>query len=451
VDWQGALARAGYEDVLGPSTAYAAFTVFGGGFERVPVSGLSERLDRLDPRRDPYIENMDRFFSSSDSAGDGWQVVFPRPAGSIVAFMLKMSAQLGRYGESWVLADWSAARGGLSLALAVLAATMLVLRLPPVHARIGFALGLLPWMAPVALGGTTELLLFLLCAVTWARLYPQGIEIVEALLVRGEGLPRLPRVALLAPLPTVLALIGLAVGGVPFLSGVFPTLAPALGLLAAGAALRLRLSFTFHRLFTPLRLVRPPVPRWVRRRHLAPVALLAILGPLLAASAGSDLEAPAPVAVDGVEGIGFDDLRRLWHAGQEGDLPNLADYVAHVAYQSSIEYGRAYGFPEGEITTSSFSRSGADPRIVRTESVVLRFDEAWLEGVIGSIDPRSLEGMLLAQGRAVRVGARAIGGVEAGFSWWSGLTAVIFFLIAFLPFDLGRRPVVSSASFERAA
>jgi hypothetical protein len=453
VEWRGALAGVGLTDVLGLSTSHAAFTVFGDELERVPLTALSMRLDELDPRRDPYIENLHRFFVGPE----GWRVVFPRASRSILAFMIRVSAALGRYGGSWVLADWSLARAALTVILAVFATALLALRMPEGLARMSFAVGFLPWLTPIVTGGSSELLLFLLSAAIWARVYPAVIDLTEALFVRRERPGKPPRGVWLAAVPTVVAILP----GATSWAVVLATASPVAGLAAYGAGRRLHLAFYFHRIFSPLRLVRHEVPVWVKGRHLVPIALLVLLGPLLAASAVRDMGAPAPLAVKGIDGLDLGDLHRLWLAGQNGDLPNLADYAAHMAYQRALEYGLPYRFPEGDVTTSSFSRTDDGRRVVRTEEVVLRFDQAWLDDLIRSVDPNSIEGMLLDQGRAVRVRYKPLGDTrldaarrhtaQPNFSWWTGLTVVIFFAIAFIPFDLKWRPMVSSVSVKRAA
>jgi len=154
-----------------------------------------------------------------------------------------------------------------------------------------------------------------------------------------------------------------------------------------------------HRLFHPIRILgvgKGPsyiVPRIVETAWIG-VALL--LSPGIAyLNWGVDVEIPVPVVYAGMTHNSWAALHRLWTHGADPGLPDLADYVAHRAYQAGLSYGRGYSFPipNERVYESRYGREGK--RIVSRLTTVKVYTEEWFQRVLSR--PDGIVGMLEEQ------------------------------------------------------
>jgi len=99
-------------------------------------------------------------------------------------------------------------------------------------------------------------------------------------------------------------------------------------------------------------------------------------------------------------------MRKIALAKDTNLLPDLADYIIHIAYQERLEYGELeYKFPDEneKILLSTYDRDLNDNSIRKTRNVIKRFDAEWCARVLAEIPEQSLEQMLFEQGRFVTV------------------------------------------------
>jgi hypothetical protein len=113
-------------------------------------------------------------------------------------------------------------------------------------------------------------------------------------------------------------------------------------------------------------------------------------------------------------------------------LPNLADFLAHSAYQQSLAFQRPYRFPApGErVYVSTYAAAGAG--YLQSRRVALRFSESWLSRTLASAAPGSVERMLVDQGRAGVVRWVAETQLAGELAPWPRAAAVALFLLACL-------------------
>jgi hypothetical protein len=247
----------------------------------------------------------------------------------------------------------------------------------------------LPWAGAVAGGGAGTFVAASLIFFAWAMFADVGRRYLEHRLQYGpwkDGRREL-RAGLLVlgatwalvvglhPAPSVatLGILLIASGGLAALTG---------ALLLRAVRRRRRQD---HRLFVPVSLGRRPSGVSAASRHAAPaawVALFVVAAPFLAwLLPDSEVAgAPRPAPLSRADEIDFAALRELESDG--AGLVDIADYVAHRAYQEGFVYGAEYGVPEaGEEITLSRIRE-RDGRRVQEEEVVLRYDEGWLSRVL---------------------------------------------------------------------
>ena len=142
--------------------------------------------------------------------------------------------------------------------------------------------------------------------------------------------------------------------------------------------------------------------------------------------------------------VGFT-LRGLQAAGlaEPGALPVLADYVAHVAYQEALPFGRSYALPapDEQVTVTRYVRTAGGGRLLQEEEEVFRFSDEWLRATLAAAPPASVAALLIAQGRPVAaqvaLPARAPPGVPLA---WPAAMIALCVLIAALSLRRRRRP-----------
>ena len=220
------------------------------------------------------------------------------------------------------------------------------------------------------------------------------------------------------------------------LAAAFPASAAAAAALERGSQ-----ALGQHLVFRPLSLAsrrEPDPPFAARLRGLLPLALAL---PILAFGLlpGPGVRVPAPQRLRGARAYTWPALRRLWTESAASPLPDLADYVVHVAYQEAVAYGRPYGFPSADVVVPAFV-PGSDPRrIERRDEVVVRYDDAWLARTLAEPRPGSVERLLLDQRSPVRVKYTALGAASPRVLLWNSLLIALYGALVFFPFESFRR------------
>ena len=411
------LHAAGFGTVVTAQTAGERVTTFD-GYERVAVAGLAARLDRLDPRYDPYLRRVADWFTTETEAGAAGlaYVASVLPPGD---FALRVGRALWDSGLRWRIAELPWERAAAALLLFAAAAVLQIVRRDPfaprwwrlllalpwallvIHGELPAALVAVPaylagaWLAgPVAApaqrpwrgrwGFSTTLLAVLLAGVVLGAAGPD-------LAARGG-----------VPWPQGLPVRELRRLAVYLIAGTLWTAAlTCAGLTVrwlAAASARLRAAPRPRRLRGA-----PPAAAGVRRRlsglGSSVVVCLTGVAVLLAAALGEPV--PRPLGLPA--GPGFT-LARLPAAGPVAPrgLPVISHYVAHAAYQETLQFGRPFAVPApGEQVTLDRYRRGQDGRVVHEAVEVARFSEQWLQATLAAVPRVSLPALLVAQGGPV--------------------------------------------------
>jgi len=398
-----ALRDAGFAGVLSRRTLTVSISDFN-GLERLPLSELPERLAPMDPRRDPFLQRVSELF---EAGRDGeWEVIYLRSGEPITAVRSRVRAALnGVEGvEGWELAESNSSRRPLYLlgfAAVTLAAVLLSGR-----PRWPAAVGALPWAAAAVSSGSGTFVAAALIYFAWLMTADTGRRYLEHRLQYGESpaARRELRYSLLLLAATWAVVLGAHPG--PTLRGLAPVLlasfgaAAITGAIVVGAVLRRRRQD--HRLFVPVS-IRPAPPTVSAASRFgstaASIAVLVVAVPYIAALLPQSEvpAAPRPAPLPGRESMDFAALHVLDRAGRS-DPVNIADYVAHRAYQEGFVYGAEYGLPaEGDVLTLTRVRRESG-RTVQVRDVMLRYDEAWLRSALGGAEGGPGIAALLANG-----------------------------------------------------
>jgi hypothetical protein len=157
-----------------------------------------------------------------------------------------------------------------------------------------------------------------------------------------------------------------------------------------------------HRIFMPVQILRENIWGIWRGRFsayiiwLLIILLLPLLG-LMVFSIRDPYRVPGPESYTNIDSFSYDSLHHLWFFTKEQELPDLADYLAHRAYQEGFAYGREYGFPSRDEKLEILHYTREAGKITHGKKLIKQFSEQWLRENIHQ-GGRGIETMLRDQG-----------------------------------------------------
>ena len=426
--------------VVSRNSAMVNITVFA-GLEELPIGQVSSRLAPEDPRYDPYIQAAERFFVSPSHPD--WEVLYyvtyvphtqvrrhlaalqsEYPGGVLYTSNRSLPGWVRPvvFLSSLVFLGWGAYAAEKQRFWIALAGLPLIVTAhvgnPVVVCSLG--VGFLIWRR-----------IFLRFADRWrSQHHHPGMEFWDSARrsAAAEGV-------LLLVLPL----------GIGYFGEIRLVLVVMLGLviqlavtLLAWGWIQLQEQRRDHRLFLPI-LLRPKTVYSLN--ETVPFLLVLATGILFIALLGDGgnegpgwqaLKIPRPA-----EYVAADDVFMLASAAgelQSGSLrlPNLADFVAHRAFQTALVYGRQYGFPtvDEEVTILRAGRQGSALQQIEDQRVI--FTREWISDTVLQHGPGSLEHLLLQQGVGTQytVGTAEAVFFDAPVIRWSLILAVCALLAA---------------------
>ncbi len=374
-------------DIVSPATSYVYVSTFD-SVETISVDSLDQRLVSEDPRFDRYMRTVRRYFDAGADNTDVQTVYIghrlPPVLTSIVLWIRRgISPAEIRY------ADFSLLRiGARFLFLVGFVVFFRVYAKPGAISRYekrGIGAAVVPLIPVAVQGGAWGLFAAILVFAVWYRLIVFWLPIFREYLSYGAGdSSKRIRAGSARFVISVLAAVaasslhpktGVAIAGLG---------CSLLGIVGVFLLLRARVKrnsrLRDHRLFIPV----PLYPKRTRDRYPIVTMCIGLLlcGGLYFVESMGRAPFPQPHRAIGVEGYTWEDLERLYVSSEFAVLPDVADFVAHAAYQRGIVADYEYRFPEqGEkVAVSSYSRK--NDRIVRGESILFTFDDSWLEEVL---------------------------------------------------------------------
>ncbi len=422
-----ALFTAGFSSVVSESTQPVVIS----DYEKLAVTTLKEAQRRLvagDPRADSYLARLVQYFHAEGIGADGaaqrYRVYYLVGEGggnlkrALTPFDGRYVLPEGRYAPSPVL------RWGL-VSVFALAATLLVLvRRRGRRARLAL-LGPLASLALSGLEGAVAALLATAFFAVAAERFEAAEDELALARKRKDSLS--PHILLLRALRRGTASPGVGALAVPFAGylALHPSLMPAAisascaaALSYASCALLARRAGASaphgarHPTFRPLPILSAAPLRASRNDRLVRCAAIVgatavILGFGLARDVrpwrdaeqaqGSGIMLPRPERVAGSARPDPEEATRRIAVRTADELPGLAEWLAHRAYQEALFY-----IPLGDKRTEAFAPLAIPlPKGKSVAGPV--FDGAWARNAYRTLKPQSVEGMVLAQGGYVRI------------------------------------------------
>ncbi len=450
-DWQRLAALECIEAVVSTSTSPVDINTFD-GFESVAIAQLGQRLERRDPRFDPYLQSLPRYFNLPRDGGrmgpEAQSVYLQSRVNSLLLSLRLLHSKLLN-GRNWRILEFDPVEIVIRLCLFIAFSAVLL----SCRRAGGFNWvllgGLLPWSMRILLGDLDDVLTFFL-------IYPLMVHILELAFLdlreRARGLarpferPMLRRALYLGLLFMTLHLFVLIIDPAAY--------AKTFIVLGANLLLVPLIFFMFlvvkgfqeHVLFIPVKILGRSQPREKRLRTISTLALLLtvlVSVPLLMfekKQLGMTTLVPQPIAE---RTFSWKSLQDLAFLDNQSGIPTLADYLTHRAFQEGIAFARPYRLPlSGErLYLSRYHNDGQ--KIVQSYRVVKRYQPAWLSETLQGVQPGSVAGLLVDQLRPVRVVAEhELRTFMKRLSWVKLMVVLIFFMTYFVVGDFYLTPVL---------
>jgi hypothetical protein len=428
------LQEAGYTDIIAPSTTMVHLSRIA-RVDEVSLAEAEQLLDPLDPRRDPFMTELWRYFQR----GDRNVLLVNMDGGGYRAHQTVQRV----LGPGSAVVERTDSLGPLSLGLFLCIAVLLILISP--SGRTGVSIAAIPLIPGSYLLGIPFLCagVGVLATASWVF---SSIGLSSAARLPGLGLNRLgvSGRASAAKLIWLGSSIGFAGVYMVVIAGAGAGLALVIAILgAAGGVIAYLYKSPLTRLDDGHKAFEP-VPilsgrgRWRRPRRWAAVAAASIavigLSPLVYEWISDDVGVSRPVVVTYDRPYSLAGLEMAFEDDSAAALPGLADYLAHRAYQEAFGYNVPYEYPTavGSVEVSRFARED-DGSISTFQETVIEFDQVWFQGVLQDL-PYGVPSFLGSFGRPVGV---VLAPVESVYSGYSPIVLhavfVIFLMVPYIP------------------
>lgn len=432
------LEAAGFDSILAEPTATVSYNAFS-GLQTIAVSEVHSRFEPLDPRLDPYMSRLPAYFHTLNGRRP-MSIYYLRTDLPPLSVHYRVSEVL----DDIVLVEWGFWRAALFLGAFAGYVLILILRSSVDRSAVLFAA--VPWIAWIIVGSASTFIaacLSLFLFVIWIE------ELVPFARAAFSG-TRLPLRRFVVR--TVFAALGVTGTLVALIvsrrDGVAALLIAGTGsVVVAGIVVYLhwlRQAESEHRPFTPVDILTPTLWDSLRGRHPSPVLSVApfVVIPLLVLAFLPQTHSPfvpEPRPVAGAEAFDPHSMRILWTHEEQNSLPDLADYIAHRAYQEGFLYGATYSFPSDTLAIPRFRYE--DDRMVRWEEPVAVYDKDWFADVVSTTADPSVSRLLTMQDTAVSVVFVPVSVIFARGVTVPSLLIVV--LLVFAPFVVSFTPAVS--------
>ena len=398
------LQTAGITGVVSSLTQQMEFTRFD-GTESVTVHDLPGRLDRLDPRLDPYMQSLGEYFYCSWQGGD-FHLLYLPVAGRVISLHLRLRRIFRGSDIRWILPESHRSPRWTAFVLFLGFVVYLCFRIRSIW---GWAVAV-PWILGFRQGDYGFLFAAFVGFWAWSRIIVE-IPVVYTYYL-NYGTPkvdkeRIMRYLYLLAISIGVALLALPLGWYSAGGAGFVFTAHGLSLMLAcfqGVVCLWKHRTQTHRLFFSVSILdgkRAETTAGLNRSidRLTPFAAILILPLLLMLSVKEIPRIPLPISLPEVEDQSWESLSRLRLLGIEDHLPDVSDYLSHMAYQDTIAFGGEYRFPNRGDTHTLPSYAWEDGRVVVRKRVMLEFTEAWYQDILRAVPENGILAMLSTEGR----------------------------------------------------
>ncbi len=396
-----ALSRQGFSFISAENTTVPFFDY--SGIKPVPLNDIQTRYLSFDPRISDYARNVSSYFMSS-TGGKDCRIIYVKSDDSPLRFALEIEGLSEWSSEGVSIADfnWTGMVITLVIFLVLVAFFVSWTELPKVIP----ILIAVPWIEFLVLGAdfgaVGPILLYGAIMTSFEYIKPSFLE-------RQQGGARLQALPVWIGSMLVLSLVvslamtaGVSGWGYTLRVFGYGILGSCLIAAAYGALTHMTTERMEHDRFIPVPIIAGTVhaERTRDRRRIGILAALVLSSYILPGIPESDTGYPVPVPVryKHAPDFSWDSLAVLSERKDNtGSLPDLSDYLTHMAYQEGFLYNRDYTFPERNetIQVNRFVRKSGE--IFSRSDCVKQFTDTWYEDIMANASKDGITALLLAQ------------------------------------------------------
>ncbi len=375
--------------------------------EYIPIAALPDRIDVDDPRYNPYLRNVPNYFTveHDDISYHILYLMRDRPVLSLYYVLYHL---FKAHDVQWFLPGNSFSLRIIVLMIFWGIVCFLLLFRHHGH-RISLLLSALPLSILASLGGVPTLILSGVWYMSWCRVVV--VEFRSKKADKSSVRARKTRVWLQYG---IIVLGCMILQFISFGTALFPAF---LTVCIALPALLCAIFFYDlykqrryeHRLFRRVYIVPVQVKlsdyfpdKPLVSLFVATFLLLALFLPLNLWGGG--VKIPSPLSPPNFTHQWYENMKSIWE--HKAGLPDIADYLAHVAMQEKIPFQQRvhYQLPElnAELGLSRFRR--LDGKIERSEESIMIFDAKWFQETLQSSIWPSHHNLLLSQSQYSSIG-----------------------------------------------
>ncbi len=431
-----------WEDIISYENTEVTFTVFN-DFSEISLKDLDERFDEMDPRLDPYMNSLKNYFFGDNS----WNYVFIPSDVPVQFIFINLFLSLPDYGTKWVISDFNITKEILSIIF--MTAFFLFIRNLKKKNKIFISFSFISWMVIILTGSFDDLITFYTIFPALFLIIDLGIGMLNDKIYfsdrKFENNPDYNnlkgRFGYLI-LVVILSLFNRITNDnvmIEIIRILFPVFScfSVLGLYFYFN--KIKVDKSSHELFYSVPIIKRNKWKQINKPTLILLIVIMILVPILFSIEAPlyKIEVPVPKEVDGVDDFSWNSLKILNNLEQNTGVPDISDYVVHMAFQEGFIYGAEYKLPEAdeELVLDSYKENKETGEIEKYYEVVFKFDQLWLSNVISEISKGSFEKLFIDQGKPVSISYNIKDIYFNDFSLWNCLVLIIFVVFPIFFFD----------------
>ncbi len=400
-----------------------------------PVSDIRNYYVEGDPLLDPFLKGISAYFHGY-ADGRKVKIVYIPEKESAVKTYLKLKKAFKQDTLWWSMVDFQPLQRLLFIIFALV--LNLFLYLFARNKKVFFFVALVSWIFPLVFGNLETLIAAASCQFSWILFSDQIYRNIKYYLNYRNFDPELVGNGIASLVFTLVVCISVFIlfsgnGGFTVM------LVSYIMMISATVLLMFHLyhqhNVRIHRIFFPVRILERRKCFRLDEVYAAGLFFIFLLVvPVLfhVSVSFEEVAIPAPYQLTGDMTLSFESLKRLSHSHNDKHIPDLSDYVTHMAFIDGYQYGRTYKFPEKGEKVSVPVFMNKNGLAYRENLVVKMFTDDWYQSIINADNSTGLVAMLVRQEAPVGVksaGLHRMTTVRERFG-----TYYIYYLFLLLPF-----------------
>lgn len=371
-----------------------------------PVSSIKDYYVEGDPLYDPFLKGVTAYFHGY-ADGRKVKIVYIPETDSVLKTYLHIRKALSQDNFWWSMVDFQPLKRLLFILFACI--LNLFLYFFARKKKAFFFISLISWIFPLFFGDLETLIAAASCQLSWILFSDQIKRNIKYYLNYRNFDPELAGSGIVSLVFTLLICISVFIlfSG----NGGFAVILVSYIMMISGTVLLMSYQYhqhtvRIHRIFFPVRILEKRKCFRLNEIYAAGFFFIFLLViPLLfhVSVSFEKVAVPVPYRLTGDTTLSLDSLRRLSHSHKDAHIPDLGDFVAHMAFIDGYQYGREYKFPEKDEKINVPVFRTEQGLVYRENLMVNMFTDAWYHSIITPGSSTGLITLLVNQEMPVAV------------------------------------------------